>query len=632
MVLALKAHAQMELEEVGAIKVPKTLRAKAIPAVNMKFEMNMGVISPFTEELIGTGLTLGGHFSTPLEMIVSRTTNQVTLDIKIPEEVQRETSMIHVFVTPFTYKKNLMLLTPLSKATSLKPVLSGVPLKRFNMNIGAPLEIDARVIAESDAKYTDLYSYLEKIRQHNPISLVHTAILPSTIRRSSFRVVFNPVLSITKAVSMTVGVIAKPTNQVPTTEEMASFCSKAVPQAKCQENLIKTMTSLGSQASTLALRLDAKLVGTTKALSTAITFGYKLESTTIKDILKLVTHVELLAPFIPAYEVKVASSAEIPRVNILRNKEQLLQQALEVVLNGQVEFGRVNEAKEIIKMKTLMIKTEELKEAVRTSPEFLRCTQQEQLEHPLAEVCELVRHQAASVDEVRTEMVIPAFLRRLPIFDLIVPNVVNVVKTLFVGRLIETPINYVSPTDVKIITKVNRVGDEAHLIIEYNGRRYELRNICLSYIKGVFPISLRTPFLFVGLNRLTQIPATCHVAPTHVRTFDRKMYNYELNNCFHLLFGDITEKIPVAVMARNLQGVSKEVKILAGVAEVLMTPVSATNMKIQMNLNGQQQTIEVQPGMVKVIRGVNGLEILHIKRFEDNVYAVHAIQEQLMVL
>merc|ERR1711874_362809 len=295
------------------------------------------------------------------------------------------------------------------------------------------------------------------------------------------------------------------------------------------------MTSLGNQATTLALRLDAKLVGANKALSTAVTFGYKMESSTIKDILKLVTHVELLAPFIPHYEVKMTSAAEIPRVNILRNKERLLQHALEVILNGQVEFGRVSEAKEIIKMKTLMVKTEQQKVSVRTSPEFLRCTQEEQLEHPLAEVCELVRHQAASVDEVRTEMVIPAFLSRLPVFELIVPNIANVVKTLFVGHLIETPISHVSPTDVKIITKVSRVGDEAQLIVEYNGRRYEVRNIRLPILlKGVFPISLRTPFLFVGLNRLTQL-----------RTFDRKMYNYELNNCFHLLFRDCTEKIPV---------------------------------------------------------------------------------------
>merc|ERR1711936_84642 len=171
-------------------------------------------------------------------------------------------------------------------------------------------------------------------------------------------------------------------------------------------------------------------------------------------------------------------------------------------------------------------------------------------------------------------------------------------KTLFVGHLIETPIGHVSATDLKIITKVSHVGTEAQLIIEYNGRRYEVRNIRIPVLlKGVFPLSLSTPFLFVGLNRLTQLPAACHVAPTHIRTFDRKTYNYQMNNCFHLLFKDSTETLPIAVMARNLQGVSKEVKVLAGVAEVLMTPVSATNKKI-----------------------------------EDNVYAVHAIQEQLMVL
>merc|ERR1711970_1025522 len=124
--------------------------------------------------------------------------------------------------------------------------------------------------------------------------------------------------------------------------------------------------------------------------------------------------------------------------------------------------------------------------------------------------------------------------------------------------------------------------------------------------KGILPIFLRTPFLFVGLNRLTRIPTTCHVAPTHVTTFDRKTYNYQMNNCFHLLFRDCTEKIPVAVMARNLEGVKKEVKILAGIVQVL-------------------------PGEFKVIRH-NGVQILHIQRFEDNVYAVHAIQENVMVL
>merc|ERR1711936_821915 len=284
---------------------------------------------------------------------------------------------------------------------------------------------------------------------------------------------------------------------------------------------------------------------------------------TVKDILRMVTKIDLTTHLAPApYEIVMTTSTEIPRVNILRNKEQLLQQALQVALNAQVELGYMTKPKEVISMKTLMVKTESQRQAVRASPEFLRCTQEEQLGRPLSEVCELVRHQAASVDEVRTELVIPTFLRKLPIVDVVVPNIVNIAKTLFVGHLIETPLS--------------------------------------------------------------------HVSPTHVTTFDRKTYNYQMNNCFHLLFRDCTEQIPVAVMARKLQGELKEAKILAGVAEVLMTPVSATDMKILLNLNGQQQIITVLPGEFKVIRH-NGVQILHIQRYEGNVYSVHAVQENLMV-
>merc|ERR1712200_250703 len=105
---------------------------------------------------------------------------------------------------------------------------------------------------------------------------------------------------------------------------------------------------------------------------------------------------------------------------------------------------------------------------------------------------------------------------------------------------------------------VNRVGNEAQMMIGYNGHHYEIRN-------------LRLPAIF------------------------------------------------------------KDVKILAGVAEAIMTPVS-NQMKIQVNLNGQQQTVDVQPGMNKIVQDVHGVHILNVKRFQDNVYLVEAVQEGLWVL
>jgi len=474
---------------------------------------------------------------------------------------------------------------------------------------------------------------LEKIRQHSPISFIRLGALPFSMRKTSVMVLFNPENSRTREISVAAGFIKHTASEPLSNEKLGHFCNKAVPEAMCQENTHKFMSSLENYSHGLAFRLDAQLVGTNKAFSTAIALGYKTESTTAKDTIAVVSNIHVKTPATPVYEIQFLSTAEIPRVNMLRNKEQLLQQTLQVILNGEVKLGFKTGTMESIRIRSLLVKSEQQIESVRNSPEFLHCTQEEQLGHPFADVCEVVRHQAASVDEVRTELVIPAYFRTFKEIELIVPNIVNVLKTLVIGNLVETPSNHISADEMKIISKVSRAGDEAQLIIDYNGRRYEVRNIRFpALLKGILPISLRTPFRFVGLNRLNRIASpACHVGPTHVSTFDSKMVNYELNNCFHLLFKDCTGKIPVAVMARNLHGASKEVKVLAGIAEVLMTPISANNMKIHLNMNGQQQIVKVQPGEVKVIRH-NGLEILEIKMTQDNAYEIYAVQEGLFMI
>ena len=86
---AFQGHSQMELEEVGAIKMPKMITAKIVPIVNIKLEINMGVISPFTQEFIGLGVNAAAHMATPLEMTLTRKLTQIALDIKVPEEIKR---------------------------------------------------------------------------------------------------------------------------------------------------------------------------------------------------------------------------------------------------------------------------------------------------------------------------------------------------------------------------------------------------------------------------------------------------------------------------------------------------------------------------------------------------------------
>ena len=82
----------------------------------------------------------------------------------------------------------------------------------------------------------------------------------------------------------------------------------------------------------------------------------------------------------------------------------MLQQTLQVILNGEVKLGFKTGTMESIRIRSLLVKSEQQIESVRNSPEFLHCTQEEQLGHPFADVCEVVHHQAASVDEVNNEI------------------------------------------------------------------------------------------------------------------------------------------------------------------------------------------------------------------------------------
>ena len=60
-----------------------------------------------------------------------------------------------------------------------------------------------------------------------------------------------------------------------------------------------------------------------------------------------------------------------------------------------------------------MLKSQKQMESVKKSPEYLRCAQQEQLGYPLAPVCEMARHQASSIDEVRTNFFRNKFFKQV---------------------------------------------------------------------------------------------------------------------------------------------------------------------------------------------------------------------------
>jgi len=714
-VWAIKGYGKVEMQEEGSYKVPKMLKGKIIPVVNIKMEAHTGVISPFNNELIGGGFEAALHYAAPLEMSLKRKLTQVTLSVQIPQELKNEFEAIHLFLTPYTVKKDLRKIQPVSKSSNLRKIVSGQPLKEVKKNIGQALELDAKLLAESDAKFTDMYSYFQKIRQHSAASLINSFYLPSTLRMSSVKILFNPQQSRTKEIALTIGMVKVsqqkngerkiesmlslepkevdlkshieqicietfPHNPAQFTkcmfelseldfvtkgvdsvcsqhnfarcQQLEAVCHKAqniceqrsgFRQPECQQNMrdclrrVKSIDSLHKTSNSISLekedsvvtlKVDADLHGSNKQVSTAMSFGIKkMSSTPTQENIRVVSDVEVKTSSSPVYEIKFESEVKVPRVNTRWNLGQILEEAIELVSNGKLQFGYENRQREIIQMKSQMVKSEEQKRSVRSSPEYQRCNQIEQEGKKLVNVCEFTRHQAASIDELKTEVQMPRSMYKYPTLL----KVGQYVKALFVAQLSETESQNQSESLLKIRANVSRVGDEAQLEAEIFGRKYSIKNIRMPWIlKGVFPTSLRNPLSYNIMQKLTrhQIPASCRVEPQYISTFDNKTYSYQLNDCYHLLFKDCSKQIPVAVLAKNTQGQQKQVKILAGPSDIIITP----ELKIQLIFNGQKEQVEIQAGQTKTWKAMNGKVVLQIKKYQDNVILVNAIQESLWVL
>merc|ERR1712121_341483 len=190
--------------------VPQAL-GKVIPVLNGKLQTHYGIISPFTKEFVGTGLEMSVHASLPLEIEGKITQGQIELSIRLPTEVERSglTPKIHGFIKPYTFKYNLLTVTPFSHSHELKKIVSGINRQPVSMEIGQSLGLSARVQYQTDAKFVDLFSYIQKIIQHTPLSIFPTGIFPSSIRMSSLSFEYLPARSQIKELNLVVRLSTK---------------------------------------------------------------------------------------------------------------------------------------------------------------------------------------------------------------------------------------------------------------------------------------------------------------------------------------------------------------------------------------------------------------------------------------
>jgi hypothetical protein len=720
-VSAFKGEGQIIAEEQGQWQIPRIVKAKILPVINAKLELTTGVISPLNQFFIGTGSEMVLHASLPLDLTLTRKNAQIAVDIKTPEQIKKEVGLLHVALTPFTVRKNLREIVPMTKATDFKPILSGEPLKEAKIDLGRPLELDVKLVGKSDAKFVDLYSYVEKIRQHCPISLMTTFYMPSTIRMGSLMIRFNPQTSKTKEIAF---VVSAATSQNPMEMVKLPFSGKQLSDAvvikdacedafgsdkaaivECVSKLklvevvdqkldsichktpfpncfkyekicdeakkiceTKSLANMGPKSrdcqvmtercmdqiksvqplhqalqkmevantlSTASISLAAGIRSQhgSKRIHAAATVGWaKKPISPLRDELEVVSILNGQVLTRPVYEILFISKTEIPRVANRWTTNDLVEEAIELVANAGIQYGYEKQPKSELTVSSKMLKTQEQITSVKQSPEYLLCLEQERLGLKLTSVCEFIRHQAASIDELRAEIAFPEYMLGYNS----IYKVTDILRAYFMLQMTEDASSHVSKTNLKLVAKVKRTGEEAQLIAEIGGRKYQIYNIRMPRVlKAAFPISLRNPLHYTVVQKITrnQIPASCRIEPTYVSTFDNKTYDYQMGNCYHLLFKDCSEQLPVAVLAKNLQNTLKEVKVLAGESILVMTPRARNDIALSLTIDGAQQQVPILQDLTTEIKcPKTGNVIIEIKKYKDNVYYVRFVQERLLIL
>jgi hypothetical protein len=625
-VLAVTASAKVNIADKWA------LLAKVIPVFNCKVQSNYGIISPFTEELVATGVTMSFHSSAPVEATIAVKRGELDITLKTPEEsLQKGKNLetIHAFVLPYTVRKEIKQVWTINKAAEVKAILTGAPMKKVAKTFTHYLNGEFR--AETDNEFVDFYSYWEKIVQHDLISLLTVGPLMSSVRMSSAKLAINPSLSELKEIQLKINLYARKPNRV------MKLITATWGQAQENEIATKGLVSLKKALSELQgapltlIKLEAFIKGASsrKAFEAFSLLGNKINTSHhVKSVAASAAKLPLLGQ--KAYAIVFEGEAKYPTIQSRWNKEELLSQPLELKYDGKIVYGIEGEprSERNIILSSKMSKTEDQIKAVRESEEFKKCSVLEGKNQRLSPICMKVRHQSGSLDKAELAVHLPSEIYSSPILK----TIEELFRARYIAHVVPiTPVPQVPAGVVKFELLWARAGDVAQMKVAYPGFAYWLKNYRVpQMIQGVMPLCARNPLLDWVEQKATlnHSPASCRIQPEIISTFDNRTYAYKINDCEHVLMMDGSKKLPVGVLARTIAGGKKIVKILSGKFEIELIPESDA---LKVKLDGR--ILAINKGQTFHEKcSQTGKVIIEIKRYQDNVFYVYVANQYLHVI
>ena len=141
-----------------------------------------------------------------------------------------------------------------------------------------------------------------------------------------------------------------------------------------------------------------------------------------------------------------------------------------------------------------------------------------------------------------------------------------------------------------IQAKVHQLGQRITFNVLGQGQEIEIKDLRLgNYLVGLLPLRIKEIPLINIIEKLTAhgAPSTCTVEGGKVSTFDKVLYEYQLNDCEHVIFKDCSQANKVEVSVRKS-------------AQTQYVKVIIDNNKYELELMKPTRTTRASSAVVKV--------------------------------
>merc|ERR1719320_1138470 len=239
------------------------------------------------------------------------------------------------------------------------------------------------------------------------------------------------------------------------------------------------------------------------------------------------------------FAVDVESNYLVRRPANAWDLKDMMVEDLTSKVNTKVEMGLMDGEKEVIAVDMIAKRTEELKQIVSLTEEFKQCEQMITKGEKLSLVCKKARSLAAILDLSEMNVALPKTI----VNNNYVRTLLDVVKASFLPYLSVEPSTYNLRTEshelAKIQMRTDSMGKLVTLVVDANEQKTIAKNLRYSLPLPMLPIQVRESALAYAIEN------------NKVRTFDKMVYDYALNNCEHVAFRDCTANPKVMVTLKK---------------------------------------------------------------------------------